>query len=287
MRKSNNKHRNRQRMNAAKFRKQARQRKTREKSGLFVENLSVDQAAVHDADDELFWAIDLALNEPDVNIVMVATKDRESGCSLKGRNDKSKNHVFLCCARDEQVRKVMTKYEDRNLSRIAAMERIAGPPVNLDAWMEEILGLVRHSFEVGEVSKFGGFFMEDIKGQRMIGIMQKEDATPDSWAAWVGQQSPTLTGEMQMVARYTHVGTAYTPKGTRFMYAVAADRLGKMVTLADIENNKLEEWVPAPSDTEVRQFCASLPEIAREMVEKFDGALNNLPNTWKSEEMSW
>src|SRR5437588_779434 len=74
--------------------------------------------------------------------------------------------------------------------------------VGLESWLQEIMTLVRLSFESGEVSRFGGYFSVDVRGQRMAGIMNDEGKIPKSWLSWAHGFPSRVKG--QRLARYAH-----------------------------------------------------------------------------------
>ena len=80
-------------------------------------------------DDLLFFAIDAALGNPEVNTIIVEEKNGKEAVILRGPDPKSKIHLKMVCARGTQLETIKKKYQEY-LTRLtefeARLERASG-----------------------------------------------------------------------------------------------------------------------------------------------------------------
>jgi hypothetical protein len=149
-------------------------------------------------------------------------------------------------------------------------------PTELEVWLDELFDHIKQSFESGQVSRFGAFFMENVRGGRWL-LSQGDDMTRAGWAEKGIKGAPAR----YCLARYAHVGTI-RGRSARAIYAVAADYCQKIAKIAEVDDQEktVGPWV--------KSTILNLPDLPKE-TQRFMDQLNKcfVVDMWKEESLTW
>jgi hypothetical protein len=152
-------------------------------------------------------------------------------------------------------------------------------PTELELWLDELCDHIKQSFESGQVSRFGAFFIENVRGGRWI-LSQGDDMTRAGWAE-KGIKGKGASARC-CPARYAHVGTIKGGPSGRAIYAVAADYCQKIAKIAEVDDQEktVGPWV--------KSTIINLPDLPKE-TRRFMDQLNKyfVVDMWKEENLTW